>query len=148
MSFWSPSLNSVASFAKLTRAALTTVRSLPNVSKISTKPISSERGKTLLVIICNSRDSLDRWAAKKLKTFYSVHNVQSSMFRPLSSVIHYIYDVIQLTVDPPPLNHLENGTSSDSGYRDKPGSDYIVLDVAPQVQLSNCRQRIGVTKGP
>jgi len=68
------------------------------------------------------------------------------MFRPLSTVIHYIYDAIQLTVDPPPLNHLENGSSSD--YIDKPGRDYIVLDVAPQVQLSNCRQRIGVTKGP
>ncbi len=70
------------------------------------------------------------------------------MFRPLSTVIHYIYDVIQLTVDPPPLNHLENGTSTSSANTDKAGRDYIVLDVAPQIQLTNCRQRISVTKGP
>ena len=70
------------------------------------------------------------------------------MFRPLSSVIHYIYDVIQLTVDPPPVNHLENGSSTISGYTDKPGRDYIVLDVAPQIQLTNCRKRVCVTKGP
>ena len=67
------------------------------------------------------------------------------MFRPLSSVIHYIYDVIQLTVDPPPANHLENGSSSDT---DKPGRDYIILDVAPQIQLTNCRKRVCVPKGP
>ena len=74
------------------------------------------------------------------------------MFRPLSSVIHYIYDVIQLTVDPSPVNHLENRTSSDSSTSssdtDKPGRDYIILDVAPQIQLTNCRKRVCVPKGP
>ena len=70
------------------------------------------------------------------------------MFRPLTTVIHYIYDVIQLTVDPPTVNHLENGSSSSSGYTDKPGRDYIVLDVAPQIQLTNCRKRVCVPKGP
>jgi hypothetical protein len=83
-----------------------------------------------------------------LKIFYSVHNVQSSMFRPLSSVIHYIYDIIQMNVDPPTVNNLGNGSSTSSGYTDKPGRDYIVLDVAPQVQLTNCRKRVCVPKGP
>ena len=70
------------------------------------------------------------------------------MFRPLTTVIHYIYDIIQINLDPPPLNHLENGSSTSSGYADKPGRDYIVLDVAPQIQLTNCRKRVCVTKGP
>ena len=66
------------------------------------------------------------------------------MFRPLSSVIHYIYDVIQITIDPPIVDHTENS----SGYKDQPGRDYIVLDVAPQIQLSSCRKRVCVPKGP
>jgi len=77
------------------------------------------------------------------------------MFRPLSSVIHYIYDVIQLTVDPSPVNHLENGSISDTsnGHTDKPGRDHIVLDMAtqiqiPQIQLTNCRKRVCVPKEP
>ena len=70
------------------------------------------------------------------------------MFRPLTTVIHYIYDIIQINLDPPTVNHLENRTSSDSGYADKPGRDYIVLDVAPQIQLTNCRKRVCVPKGP
>ena len=67
------------------------------------------------------------------------------MFRPLTTVIHYIYDVIQLTVDPPPLNHLENGSSTSSGYADKPGRDYIILDVRPAESI-NCRQRLCIAK--
>ena len=66
------------------------------------------------------------------------------MFRPLSSVIHYIYDVIHITINPPIIDNTENS----SGYTEQPGRDYIVLDVAPQIQLTNCRERIGVTKGP
>ena len=66
------------------------------------------------------------------------------MFRPLSSVIHYIYDVIQITIDPPIIDNTENK----SDCIDKPGRDYIVLDVAPQIQLSSCRKRVCVPKGP
>ena len=77
-----------------------------------------------------------------MNIFYSVHDVQSSMFRPLSSVIHYIYDVIQITIDPPIIDNTENK----SDYTDQPGRDYIVLDVAPQAELSNCRKRVCVSK--
>ena len=70
------------------------------------------------------------------------------MFRPLSSVIHYIYDVIQFTIDPPPINHLKTSSGSGTAYEDQPGRDYIVLDVAPQAQLSNYRKRVCIPKGP
>ena len=42
MSFLSPSVNSVDTLSKETRAAFTTVKSSPNVSRISTKPMPSD----------------------------------------------------------------------------------------------------------
>jgi len=66
------------------------------------------------------------------------------MFRPLSSVIHYIYDVIHITINPPIVENTENS----SGYTEQPGHDYIVLDVAPEAELSSCRKRVCVAKGP
>jgi hypothetical protein len=64
------------------------------------------------------------------------------MFRPLSSVIHYIYDVIHITINPPIVDNTENS----SGYTEQPGRDYIVLEVAPEAELTNWRKRVCVTK--
>ena len=66
------------------------------------------------------------------------------MFRILSSVIHYIYDVIHITTNTPIVDNTENST----GYTDQAGRDYIVLDVAPQAELSNYRKIVCITKRP
>lgn len=50
MSFSSAGLITFDSFAKLTRAALTTVRSSPKISRASTQPFASKRGKLLAII--------------------------------------------------------------------------------------------------
>jgi hypothetical protein len=50
MSFSSAGLITFDSFAKLTRAALTTVRSSPKISRASTQPFASKRGKLLVII--------------------------------------------------------------------------------------------------
>ena len=67
------------------------------------------------------------------------------MFRPLSSVIHYIYDIIQMTIDPSPVKYLESSSHTRSNYADQPGRDYIVLDVRP-IGSTDWRKRVCVTK--
>jgi hypothetical protein len=67
------------------------------------------------------------------------------MFRPLSSVIHYIYDIIQITIDTPPVNYLESSSRSRSNYADQPGRDYIILDVMP-AESTDWRKRVCITK--